>query len=98
MRCPHCHKSIEIEDDDNFPDTTMIVLSNFLILGFPLAWLANWLDTKFFLGWSIETEGSWNIYLIPMLVVSIFYMAYTLLYSFGKVKGSLFIIKPRGER
>lgn len=98
MRCPHCHKSIMIkekkEDGCYTSGTTRLVMSNFMILGIPLGMLTNWLDNTFSLGWSMETGASWNIYLMPMLVVALFYMIYTLLYSFGKVKGSFFIIKP----
>lgn len=52
----------------------------------------NILNNKTNIPLSIEDGLSFNLYLLPMLTVAIFYIVYGILYCNHKVKGRLYII------
>jgi len=103
MKCPKCkhvfeteeeREEIEKEERDKCHDAfARLFISNFILIALPIGLILSYLDKKFILGWSIETGGALNYYLFPMVFIACFYLIYSTLYLYEKVKGGLFIIK-----
>lgn len=88
MKCPHCHKKIEIENDaKNRIDSTYILIANIMIWLVPYAFILNLLDDFTSLPISMSDGLAANYWMIPMIVIGIGMMVYCLLYEHGKVKG-----------
>ena len=102
VKCPKCKHVFETEEeredietekrDKRHDDFFYLFISNFILLTIPLGYLLPYLDIKYMLGWSIETGAALNYYLFPILFIGCFYAIYSTLYTYGKVKGTFFII------
>ncbi len=90
MKCPHCKKEIE---EKQTIDTTGNFIKNLIIVSIPLAILFSILNNHTSIPLSVEDGLKWNLYLLPMLIVGLFYLVYSFLYHSGKVKGRLLIFK-----
>jgi len=90
MRCPYCHKSIEIEKEaeynsmftDHFYYQIINCIVPIMIIVLIGQFLAKWIPNML------------EISMALMILVGLFYMVYGFLWSFGKVSGRLLIIKP----
>ncbi len=93
MKCPHCKKEIGEIEEGPFAEGKMLFIRNFVFVGIPLAIIFSLLNKYTSIPLSIEDGLKWNLYLVPILVVAIFYFIYVELYYVGKVKGRFLIFK-----
>lgn len=66
-------------------------LKNIVLMTFISGLLFNFLDKLTPIPMSIEDGLSFNLYLLPMVFVGLFYLVYGYLWQAGKVKGRLMI-------
>ena len=89
MKCPHCHKKIEIEKskDTSFDITTGLLVRNLIMWLVPYGFIVSLLDKYTSLPISMEDGLAANYWMIPMIAIGIWIGIYCLLYEDGKVKG-----------
>ena len=88
MKCSH--KEIEEGPSEYI---TYIILKNIIFVGIPLAVIFGVLNNYTSIPLSIEDGLSWNLYLLPLMIVGFFYLIYGILYDLGKVKVRFLIFK-----
>lgn len=93
MRCPYCKKEIEETEEGPFAEDKLLFLKNFIFVSIPFAVLFSILNKYTSIPLSVEDGLKWNLYLLPILVVAVFYFVYEIFYRSGKVKGRLLIFK-----
>lgn len=91
MRCPHCKKEI---GGQNIANTNLgYFICNLMVYTIPFMVIGTWLNNKTSIPLSVQDGLSWNVYMLPILVVSLLIFIYSLLYSKGKVKGRFLLFK-----
>jgi len=89
MKCPYCKKEIEKYDWSN--DIFQLFILNCVYLMFFIGMIFSIIDRYTKIPMSMDDGLNANYYLLPMVVIALFYMVYIPLYKFNKVKGRLLI-------
>ena len=98
MKCPHCKKEIGEIEEGHFAEDKMLFIKNFIFVGVPFAMVFSLLNKYTSIPLSIEDGLKWNLYLLPIIVVAVFYFIYGMLYNSKKVKGRFLIFKENEKQ
>ena len=88
MKCPHCDKEIEIEENRSLKS-----FYNILTYTIPIAIIMTLLDNNTNIPLSVADGLTWNLYFLPALIMFPIILIYNILYMKGKVKGRFLMFK-----